>query len=385
MLSDVLLLRFQGSEQQPTQPPQIHAIIWATARAWLSPPRHLLAGSAVVWASITSVTVTAQLAAAQLAFLGDCQVLGRTLLPAAVLSEMVAAACRTLFLGDVLDDGRLLLTDAVLGPPLDPRTAAAAPCRVGCQVNRAAGSAEVISSGAHTTGGARHLSARVVAAGRATAQSAAATFIPQVSLRVRMQILNAAAATFTASPAVLATLTVPACQLESTGFYTHPAAAEAAQSLSAAVLAVQIEAGMKELGQPAQWDVCLPQLQHSEQQHAGSMHASCIKPSRTLAWMSVLKVLPHLAVECYGLMHARYFSLLTTEIGNSHASCCSAPPYHTCSWTMMPTKGCCALCAVLAAFDDRILFDTVERRFASLAHGRPASEAVRRANNRRRH
>jgi hypothetical protein len=203
---------------------------------------------------------------------------------------MIAAACGALDLGSAQDDGRLGLTDAVLGPPLDPEAAAAASYHVDCRLDRAVGLAEVVSSTPRTSGGMRHLSAGLRHAISGDPQAAAVAAPPGISLRVRMQALGASAAGFTASPALLATVTAPTRQLDVTGFVVHPAAAEAGQSLSAAMPTEQDSASVQRLGEPAQWDACLPRPRRGDHKHVSSMQVVCVRLPHALAGTSVLKV-----------------------------------------------------------------------------------------------
>ena len=290
--SVVLLLQLQRSEQQLRQPQHARGIVWATARAWLSPPRHLFVASTIASATATSalVTLTAQLAAPQLAFLGDCRAHSRPVVPASAWSEMIAAACSSLGLSSALDDGRLVLVEAVLRSPLDPEAAAAALYHVNCHLDMAAGLAEVVSSAARTAGGTRHLSAVLRIASYADSQAATVAARPGISLRVRMQVLSAVAAAVTASPALLASVTPPAHQLDATGFVVSPAAAEAGHSLSAVVPTQQHSPGVHRLGELAQWAACLPRPRQDNHERASSMQVVCVRMPPASAGTSMLKV-----------------------------------------------------------------------------------------------
>ncbi len=251
-------------------PQQDERIIYDAARAWLLPPRHLLAAgfSAAASAAATpsSVRITAQLATPQLGFLGDCHVLGRPLMPAAAWAEMLAAGCSALVLGDC-PDGGLVLADAVLGTTLDLQAAAVTGGQLQSQIHLVTGWAEV-SSAAASSGAAftqhmltrmRHgcpVPQRVTAAGRS------------IHLRVRMQVLGSSAAIVAAARSSLAGVCVPEGQLDSTGFAVHPGSAEAAASLGALPGLAEC-GGALPLGLAAQWEACLPRTADSRHPAAG--------------------------------------------------------------------------------------------------------------------
>ena len=239
-------------------------IIIATSRAWLLPPRHLLAAgfsaAASGTASSSSVRLAAQLAAPQLAFLADCRVLDRPLMPAAAWAEMIAAGCDALASGD-WPGGDLVLADAVLRTPLDLQAAAARGTRLQSQVHIIAGLAQV-SSGAASSAAtpAVHLSTRLRRARPASPRVTVAG--RDIHLRVRMQVLRASAATLATARSSSANVSVPRGQLESTGFAVHPGSAEAATSLGALPDAAGRCDGSLP-GLAVQWDACLPRTAHS--------------------------------------------------------------------------------------------------------------------------
>ena len=297
---DFSVLGLQGLSAEPAAV-QDFPISLAASRAWLLPPCHLLAASFSPVASASSspavITLTAQLTAPQLAFLGDCRMQGRPLMPASAWAEMMAAACSVLASNDIFD-GALVLADAVVGSALDLQATAATRRSVQTQLHLAAGRAEVTSTTASSAAALdRHLSVRLRLACPASSAQPATVAGRHIHLRVRAQVLGAFATTVAVAASSLAAVLVPNDQLDATGFVVHPGTAEAVTSLAALPEAAGSADPMPH-GLPTQWDACVSWARTVTHMNGGgcSMQVSRIEHPHGLTAFAIT-VCPHFSVE----------------------------------------------------------------------------------------
>ena len=206
-------------------PPAGH---WRTTRMWYQVTCHPLLVRFAPAVHTRGVVIESSLRRASLDFLHGCKVLGRRVVPAAVLLEAAAAAGGTL-LGNGQSRNPVAVADAAFGAPVN--LSVDSDGRLICAVDPAQGGVSMSSIGA--AGFVGHMQAALCALHPRAASPAP----PTPRLKKKPSPVSATLIRAAASPPATAFASVLAHNLHHAGYWLHPAVAEASHQLAVALRA----------------------------------------------------------------------------------------------------------------------------------------------------